>query len=86
MSLNTFKDQPQVRQKVIDYFYYDVKHRILKIDEKINTKSKTVPNSKGKFKRVSPLSIEWQNLKVKHIKRMQNKCHVPDLVQAFPCG
>lgn len=51
MSLKTFKDQSQVRQKVIDYFYYDVKHRILKIDEKINTKSKIVPNSKENSKR-----------------------------------
>ena len=26
--------------------------------------------------------IKWQNQKFKHIKRMNNNCHIPDLVQA----
>ena len=27
--------------------------------------------------------IKWQNHRIKHIKRMDNNCHIPDLVQAF---
>ena len=27
--------------------------------------------------------IKWQNQKPKHIKQMNNNCHIPDLVQAF---
>ena len=27
--------------------------------------------------------IKWQNQKFKHIKRMNNNCHTPDLIQAF---
>ena len=27
--------------------------------------------------------MKWQNQKRKHIKRMVNNCHIPDLVQAF---
>jgi hypothetical protein len=27
--------------------------------------------------------IKWQNQMTKHIKRMDNDCHIPDLVQAF---
>ena len=27
--------------------------------------------------------IKWQNQTTKHIKRMDNNCHIPDLIQAF---
>ena len=27
--------------------------------------------------------MKWQNQKLKHIKRMDNNCHFPDLVQAL---
>ena len=27
--------------------------------------------------------IKWQNQKHKHIKRIDNNCHIPDLVHAF---
>ena len=27
--------------------------------------------------------IKWQNQKLKHTKRMDNNCHIPDLKQAF---
>ena len=29
--------------------------------------------------------IKWQNQKLRHIKRMNNNCHIPELVQAFSC-
>lgn len=28
--------------------------------------------------------IKWENQVLKYIKRMENHCQVPDLVQAFP--
>ena len=37
-----------------------------------------IPN--GKFQ------IKWQNKKLKHIKRMDNNCHIPDLAQTFSHG
>ena len=27
--------------------------------------------------------IKWQNQKLKHMKQMDNNCHIPDFVQAF---
>ena len=30
--------------------------------------------------------IKWQNETTKHIKRMDNNCHTPDLVRAFLNG
>ena len=33
---------------------------------------------KGKF------LIKCQNQKLKHIKRMDNNCHIPELIQTFP--
>ena len=27
--------------------------------------------------------MKWQNQKSSHIKRMDNNCHIPDLVQAY---
>ena len=27
--------------------------------------------------------IKWQNQTIKHIKRIENNCHIPDLVQAY---
>ena len=27
--------------------------------------------------------IKWQNQKLRHIKQMDDNCHIPDLVQAF---
>ena len=29
--------------------------------------------------------IKWQNQQLKGIKRMENNCHIQDLVHAFPC-
>ena len=28
--------------------------------------------------------IKWKNQKLKHIKGMENNCHIPDLLHAFP--
>ena len=33
----------------------------------------------GKFKTL----IKWHNQKLKHIKRIDNNCHIPDLVHAY---
>ena len=27
--------------------------------------------------------IKWQNQNLKHVKRIDNNCHIPDLVQTF---
>ena len=44
-----------------------------KIAKKLNSEE----NSIGKS------LITWQNQMTKHIKRMDNNCNIPDLVQAF---
>ena len=41
-----------------------------------------LPNSEGNSKRKVPGKIAKSNLK--HFKRMDNKCNIPDLVPAFP--
>ena len=50
--------------------FVTVKSKITKI---LNSEE----NSKRKF------LIKWQNQKLKHIKQMDNNCHIPDLIQAF---
>ena len=47
-----------------------IKSKITKI---LNSEENSIGNS----------LITWQNQMTKHIKRMDNKCHIPDLVQAF---
>ena len=39
--------------------------------------------TQGKFK-IGKSLIKWQKLKPKHIIRIENSCHIPDLVQVFP--
>ena len=42
----------------------------------------TIYRTARKIQRGKPL-IKWQNQKFKHIKLMDNNCHIRDLVQAF---
>ena len=49
-----------------------------------NTKSVMQKNVKTPRKIQKGKSlIKWQNQKLKHIKRMDNNCHTPVLLQAF---
>ena len=47
----------------------------------IKSKITKVLNSEENSKRGFP--FKWQNQKLKHIKRMDNNFHIPELVQAF---
>ena len=49
----------------------------------LKSKITNIPNYKEKLNRLS--FIKWLNQKLKHIKRMENNCHIPGLVHAFPC-
>ena len=47
--------------------------------QKLNHKNTEL---QGKIQKGNSL-VKWQNQKLKHIKRMDNKCHIPDMVQAL---
>ena len=48
----------------------------------MKSKITKILNSKEHSKRKVPNQLE-KHQKFKHIKRMDNNCHIPDLVQAF---
>ena len=58
------------------------KHRVHIFGEIIvflqNNKMTKIPKLQEKFK--PEISYQWGTQKIKHIKRMVNNCHIPDLI------